>query len=250
MLIERAPSCRRTSARRRLYGAFACMPQIRGESPACRTNRRKISRPDDSTTEEDPSVTSRAAPVGLHRVLDPGRRAAAGRRAARHPPRAVARRGADPGRAAQPRRRVVPPARAQARRRTATRSAPRCSTSSRPAARCRTPRPAPAACSSAPSRRSARSRRSASRSGDRVATLVSLTLTPLVIEDGLAALGRPLASRCPATGTPILFGRSIAAVLPDDLPAELSPGGHGRLRRPGADRPGGGRVRRPGPSSP
>ena len=27
--------------------------------------------------------------------------------------------------------------------------------------------------------------------GDRVATLVSLTLTPLVIEDGLAALGRP-----------------------------------------------------------
>ena len=28
--------------------------------------------------------------------------------------------------------------------------------------------------------------------GDRVATLVSLTLTPLVIEDGLARLGRPL----------------------------------------------------------
>ena len=27
--------------------------------------------------------------------------------------------------------------------------------------------------------------------GDRVATLVSLTLTPLVIEDGLDALGRP-----------------------------------------------------------
>ncbi len=38
--------------------------------------------------------------------------------------------------------------------------------------------------------------------GDRVATLVSLTLTPLVIEDGLSRLGTRAASRCPATGTP------------------------------------------------
>ena len=58
------------------------------------------------------------------------------------------------------------------------------------------------------------------RVGDRVATLVSLTLTPLVIEDGLAQWdGR--SEQVPADGYAILFGRSIAAVLPDDLPAEL-----------------------------
>ena len=51
---------------------------------------------------------------------------------------------------------------------------------------------------------------------------MSLTLTPLVITDGLAGLGRPLASRCRADGHAILFARSIAAVLPDDLPAELA----------------------------
>lgn len=57
--------------------------------------------------------------------------------------------------------------------------------------------------------------------GDRVATLVSLTLTPLVIEDELARWdGR--SEQVPADGYAILFGRSIAAVLPDDLPAELS----------------------------
>src|SRR4051794_33339609 len=57
--------------------------------------------------------------------------------------------------------------------------------------------------------------------GDRVATLVSLTLTPLVIEDGLARWdGR--GEQVPCDGYAVLFGRSIAAVLPDDLPAELS----------------------------
>ncbi len=57
--------------------------------------------------------------------------------------------------------------------------------------------------------------------GDRIATLVSLTLTPLVIEDGLAGWdGR--SEQVPAEGYAILFGRSIAAVLPDDLPAALS----------------------------
>jgi L-erythro-3,5-diaminohexanoate dehydrogenase len=57
--------------------------------------------------------------------------------------------------------------------------------------------------------------------GDRVATLVSLTLTPLVIEDGLERWdGR--AEQVPCDGYAILFGRSIAAVLPGDLPAELS----------------------------
>ena len=57
--------------------------------------------------------------------------------------------------------------------------------------------------------------------GDRVTTLVSLTLTPLVIEDGLAGWdGR--SEQVPADGYAILFGRSIAARIPDDLPAELS----------------------------
>jgi L-erythro-3,5-diaminohexanoate dehydrogenase len=56
--------------------------------------------------------------------------------------------------------------------------------------------------------------------GQRIATLVSLTLTPLVIEDGLARWdGR--SEQVPADGYAILFGRSIAAPLPDDLPAEL-----------------------------
>jgi L-erythro-3,5-diaminohexanoate dehydrogenase len=57
--------------------------------------------------------------------------------------------------------------------------------------------------------------------GDRVATLVSLTLTPLVIEDELRGWdGR--SEQVPADGYAILFGRSIAAGIPDDLPAELS----------------------------
>jgi L-erythro-3,5-diaminohexanoate dehydrogenase len=57
--------------------------------------------------------------------------------------------------------------------------------------------------------------------GDKVATLVSLTLTPLAIEDGLARWdGR--SEQVPADGYAILFGRSIAARIPDDLPSELS----------------------------
>jgi L-erythro-3,5-diaminohexanoate dehydrogenase len=57
--------------------------------------------------------------------------------------------------------------------------------------------------------------------GDRVATLVSLTLTPLAITDGLAGWdGR--GEQVPCAGHAILFGRSVAAVLPDDLPAELA----------------------------
>ena len=57
--------------------------------------------------------------------------------------------------------------------------------------------------------------------GQRVSTLVSLTLTPLVIEDDLAAWdGR--SEQVPCVGYAILYGRSIAAVLPDDLPTELS----------------------------
>jgi L-erythro-3,5-diaminohexanoate dehydrogenase len=57
--------------------------------------------------------------------------------------------------------------------------------------------------------------------GDRIATLVSLSLTPLAITDGLARWdGR--SEQVPAEGHAILFGRSIAAVIPDDLPGELS----------------------------
>ena len=57
--------------------------------------------------------------------------------------------------------------------------------------------------------------------GDRVATLVSLTLTPLVIEDALSRWDGT-GEQVPCDGYAVLFGRSIAAVLPDDLPAELS----------------------------
>src|SRR5262245_208267 len=52
--------------------------------------------------------------------------------------------------------------------------------------------------------------------GDRVATLVSLTLTPLAITDDLSTWdGR--SEQVPAAGHAILFARSIAAKLPDDL---------------------------------
>ena len=57
--------------------------------------------------------------------------------------------------------------------------------------------------------------------GDRIATLVSLTLTPLVIEDGLERWDGT-SEQVPCDGYAVLFGRSIAAVIPDDLPAELS----------------------------
>jgi L-erythro-3,5-diaminohexanoate dehydrogenase len=59
------------------------------------------------------------------------------------------------------------------------------------------------------------------KAGDRVATLVSLTLTPLVIEDGLARWDGK-SEQVPADGYAVLFGRSIAAVIPEDLPSELS----------------------------
>jgi L-erythro-3,5-diaminohexanoate dehydrogenase len=54
-----------------------------------------------------------------------------------------------------------------------------------------------------------------------VATLVSLSLTPLVLTDGLERWdGR--SEQVPAGGHAILFGRSIAAVLPDDLDPRLA----------------------------
>src|SRR3954449_326657 len=57
--------------------------------------------------------------------------------------------------------------------------------------------------------------------GERVATLVSLTLTPLVLTDELAGWDGA-GEQVPAAGHAILFGRSIAAVLPPDLPVPLS----------------------------
>jgi L-erythro-3,5-diaminohexanoate dehydrogenase len=57
--------------------------------------------------------------------------------------------------------------------------------------------------------------------GDRIATLVSLTLTPLAIAGGLAGWDG-LGEQVPAAGHAILFERSAAAKLPADLPAELA----------------------------
>jgi L-erythro-3,5-diaminohexanoate dehydrogenase len=57
--------------------------------------------------------------------------------------------------------------------------------------------------------------------GDRVATLVSLSLTPLVIDDDLARWdGR--SERIRTSGHAILFGRSVAARLPPDLSPDLA----------------------------
>jgi L-erythro-3,5-diaminohexanoate dehydrogenase len=57
--------------------------------------------------------------------------------------------------------------------------------------------------------------------GDRVASLVSLTLTPLRLTDGLAGWDGA-GEQVPARGHAILFARSVAAVLPDDLPTALA----------------------------
>jgi L-erythro-3,5-diaminohexanoate dehydrogenase len=59
------------------------------------------------------------------------------------------------------------------------------------------------------------------RVGDRVATLVSLSLTPLHIRDGLARWDGQ-SEQVPATGHAILFGRSIAASLPADLESTVA----------------------------
>jgi L-erythro-3,5-diaminohexanoate dehydrogenase len=57
--------------------------------------------------------------------------------------------------------------------------------------------------------------------GDQIATLVSLSLTPLEITDGLARWDGQ-SEQVPCQGHAVLFGRSIAAPLPDDLPATLA----------------------------
>ena len=55
------------------------------------------------------------------------------------------------------------------------------------------------------------------RPGDRVATLVSLTLTPLAVHDGLAGWDGA-SEQVPCAGHAILSGRAIAAVLLTQLP--------------------------------
>jgi L-erythro-3,5-diaminohexanoate dehydrogenase len=57
--------------------------------------------------------------------------------------------------------------------------------------------------------------------GDKIATLVSLSLTPLVITDELASWDGK-SEQVPCAGHAILFGRSIAAKLPDDMSGELA----------------------------
>ena len=116
------------------------------------------------------------------------------------------------------------------------------------------------------------------RAGMRIATLVSLSLTPLAITDGLARWDGQ-SEQIPCAGHAILFARSIAVPLPGDLPAELAlavfdvcgapaltervVGAHRTRRGPGAafppeapgvpgagEAPGAGRTRaagRPGP---
>jgi len=58
------------------------------------------------------------------------------------------------------------------------------------------------------------------RPGNRVAVLVPPAVVPLQVTDGLARWdGR--SARVPTAGTAVLFGRSIAAVLPEDLPEDV-----------------------------
>ena len=59
------------------------------------------------------------------------------------------------------------------------------------------------------------------RAGMRIATLVSLSLTPLAITDGLARWDGQ-SEQIPCEGHAILFARSIAVPLPGDLPAPLA----------------------------
>ena len=57
--------------------------------------------------------------------------------------------------------------------------------------------------------------------GDRVATLVSLTLTPLAVTDGLSRWDGA-SEQIPARGHAVLFASGCAALLPADLPEELA----------------------------
>ena len=83
--------------------------------------------------------------------------------------------------------------------------------------------------------------------GDRIATLVSLSLTPLAVTDGLARWDGQ-SEQVPCAGHAILFGRSIAAVLPPDLPAALALAVLDVCGAPCPHRAGGARRAAPGPA--
>lgn len=57
--------------------------------------------------------------------------------------------------------------------------------------------------------------------GQQITTLVSLSLTPLVVTDGLVRWSG-LSEQVPCDGYAILFGRTIAASVPHDLPPTLA----------------------------
>ncbi len=57
--------------------------------------------------------------------------------------------------------------------------------------------------------------------GQEITTLVSLSLTPLVISDALESWDG-LSEQVPCRGHAILFGRTIAASVPEDLPSTLA----------------------------
>jgi L-erythro-3,5-diaminohexanoate dehydrogenase len=78
------------------------------------------------------------------------------------------------------------------------------------------------------------------KGGERIATLVSLTLTPLVLEEIIAV--HPRSERLDVRGRAVLFASGLWARLPDDLPLEMSlavldvcgaPAWVARLVRPG-----------------
>ncbi len=187
--------------------------------------------------------TTPSSPVGLHRVTDPA--GAALPQAARgHRPvaRALARRGAHRGRDAQPRRRLVPPALREARRRRGCRA--------RGGARHRRhPRQ-----DAEPGhrlgrhahrhRRRGRARVAARARGRRPGRHAGVPLAdPAHHHRRPGPLGRPLraGARAGHGGAVRPLHRRPAARRPLARPG---PDGHGRLRRPGPGRPGGGGVRR------
>ena len=167
--------------------------------------------------------------------------AAAGRPAARRLARALARRGAHPHRDPQPRRRVLPPAVGEARRRRGGGACRGARHRRRPAARCRTPSPVPGGMLIGTVDEVGPESSLGLAVGDHVATLVSLSLTPLVITDDLAGWdGR--SERVPAAGPrdPLRpVDRGPAARRPEPRPG---PHGHGRVRRAGTRGPCGGGV--------
>ncbi len=135
--------------------------------------------------------TSPGSPVGLHRVLEPAGVLPQAAERLDDAARAVAGRGPDRGRAAQPRRRVLPAAGRGARRRRRRRSGPAVLDIVASRGKMQNPVTGSGGMLVGVVDEVGPESPLGVRPGDRVATLVSLTLTPLRITDGLARLGRP-----------------------------------------------------------